>query len=489
MSAYHHTRRLFLRSLALCYAVAFVSLWTQIQGLYGSEGILPINDHLAALYERSGASVYRSHPSLLWLLGGDVGLHVVCGLGTAASVALFFGLRPRLAAFGAWACYLSLVTVSRVFLSFQWDTLLLETGFLAVLLAHSSSFVRDGAWRPPSLILIGLFRWLLFRLMFTSGLAKLTSNDPSWWDLTALRYHYETQPLPAWTSWYAHNLPDIIGRFSVGTMFAIELVVPFLIFAPRRVRLFAFFPLAALQVAIAVTGNYGFFNYLTLALCLLLLDDGFLHRLAPARWPLVVPGPAPTRPHVVTQTALALMSVALVVLGSAQMIGRCYGAQVVPTPIRHAVYAVQPYHITHGYGLFAGMTKTRPEIVIDGSADGDRWLPYVFRWKPGDLNRRPRFVAPHQPRLDWQMWFAALGGPYRNQWVVALQRRLMEASPSVLALLGENPFPDGPPRYIRVSVYDYRMTDAQVRRTTGAWWTRDKHRTYVRTIQRGALVR
>ena len=118
----------------------------------------------------------------------------------------------------------------------------------------------------------------------------------------------------------------------------------------------------------------------------------------------------------------------------------------------------------NAYGLFAVMTTERPEIVVEGSEDGETWTPYAFRWKPGDVDRRPRFTTPHLPRLDWQMWFAALSGDCRSQrWFLAFERRLLEGSPDVLRLLKGNPFPTHPPRYLRARLRQYDFTAAGAR--------------------------
>jgi hypothetical protein len=142
-----------------------------------------------------------------------------------------------------------------------------------------------------------------------------------------------------------------------------------------------------------------------------------------------------------------------------------------------AVYgAVAPFRIISGYGLFRVMTKERSEIIIEGRDDGIEWKPYEFKWKPGALSQSPGWVEPHQPRLDWQMWFAALGDSRQNPWFLALAFRLLENSPDVVHLLGKNPFPDKPPRYLRAELYRYRFSTLAERRQTGNWWQRtDEH--------------
>ena len=309
--------------------------------------------------------------------------------------------------------------------------------------------------------------------MFSSGLVKLLSGDPAWRGLTALTFHYETQPLPTWPAWYAHQLPVWFHRFSAVVMFAIELIAPFLIAGPRRLRHLAGALLIALQGLIALTGNYAYFNLLTVALCLFLFDDA---ALAPVlgRLPLREPeGDAflPRRPAFAVAVLLAILGLVPLL----RLLDRRIGS---PPPLRWVSGLIQPFHLANGYGLFAVMTTERPEIVVEGSEDGETWGAYAFRFKPGDPGRRPAFVAPHQPRLDWQMWFAALGQCRDSPWLYGLFQRLLEGSPPVLALLADDPFPERPPRYVRALVYDYRFATAEERARTGHWWRRGEPRPF-----------
>jgi hypothetical protein len=322
--------------------------------------------------------------------------------------------------------------------------------------------------------------------MFESGCVKLLSHDRSWHSLTALNVHYETQPLPTWIGWGIHQLPAWLHQASTIVMFAIELLVPFLIFAPRRLRQIGCIAMVTLQVLILLTGNYCFFNLLTIALCLLLLDDAAVIKLMPRKtfnlqvssfnlrkWPIWVTVPL----------ACIVVAISLTQLTGMFRLGRWSRLRIV-----NRVYEwVAPLRLVNTYGLFAVMTTNRLEIVIEGSNDGKSWLPYEFKHKPGDLKRRPGFVAPHQPRLDWQMWFAALGDYQHNPWLVNFSFRLLQGSPQVIGLLERNPFPQAPPRYIRAVVYDYRFTDFATRWKTGAWWKRDPKRLYLPVISLEAL--
>lgn len=473
------TARLLLRGIAVVYAIAFVSLALQVEGLYGSRGILPAAEYLTAMGEKLGDGAWRLHPTLLWHDASDAALVGACWAGAAAAAMLLAGILPTLAAVVCWILYFSLFQVGRVFLGFQWDILLLEAGFLAIFLAPLRLRSREGHDPEPSPVAVWMLRWLLFRLMLASGAVKLLSGDEAWWNLTALEYHYWTQPLPTWTAWLVHQLPALFHRFCVAAMFFIELVVPWAVFGPRRWRLAAFQALVLLQVLIAATGNYTYFNLLTAVLCVSLLDDDALSslrsRVAPVReqfapWPKDA---ARWRRTKTLRRALATAAaLPLAVAGGALMVARLGGGEHLPRPVVAVVSALQPYHLTSSYGLFSVMTKERREIVLEGSMDGREWLEYEFRWKPGDVETAPLFVAPHQPRLDWQMWFAALGDWRRNAWLLAVQRRLLEGSPAVTGLFASDPFEGRTPRQVRALLYDYRFTTWSEWRETGAWWTR-----------------
>ncbi len=471
------SRWLFLRLLGIVYLIAFVSLWTQVHGLIGERGILPAADYLQRAAAQLGPERLWLLPTVGWLGAGDAALTRLCAAGTAASVLLVVGIAPAIALALLWALYLSLVVLGQDFLSFQWDLLLLEAGFLAIFLAPKRPLLPGLSREPPvSRLAHGLLRWLLLRFMIMSGGVKLISGDAAWHNLTALTFHYQTQPLPVWTSWYAHQLPVWFHKLSCAGMFVIELAAPLLIFARRRLRHLACALLVGLQLLIAATGSYTFFNLLTIALCVLLLDDELLVRRVPKRWRQRVSerAPAPAAVLASPRQGVVLAGAAVLLLLSGLQTARTLGlADALSSPVDGMLAAVAPLRTINGYGLFAVMTTQRPEIVIEGSNDGQTWKPYEFRWKPGDLTRRPRLVAPHQPRLDWQMWFAALSTFRREPWLAGLLRRLLEGEPQVLRLLARDPFQGTPPRYVRAQLYDYRFTDAQTRRATGQWWRRE----------------
>ncbi len=477
-AGHQYVRALLSRGLALTYLIAFCSMWSQVHGLIGSNGVLPVTSYLGALAERFGDAAYYRFPTVLWWSATDGSLDLLCAGGVVASALWLVGVLPLPASIVCWLSYLSLLTAGQVFLSFQWDILLLEAGFLGILLSPAGLMPLPSTSPPVNRAVIWAFRWLVFKLMFASGLVKLFSGDPAWRDLTALTYHYESQPLPPWTAWYAHHLPDWLHVASTGAMFAIELIVPFFIFAPRSLRHLAVLPLVGLQIAIAVSGNYCFFNLLTAVLCLSLLDDDAL----PAR--LRSPG-AKGEARMASLLAVGVTTTAVVFvvfLSASALCGQIFGYARVPAPVRAVSEAVRPLRLAGTYGLFAVMTKGRPEILIEGSMDGRTWRPYEFKWKPGDVARKPSFVAPHQPRLDWQMWFAALGNYRRNPWLTQLMLRLLEGSPSVLALLASDPFEGERPAYVRAQLYRYSFSPPGSEPRNGSvapvWWDRAFERPY-----------
>jgi hypothetical protein len=482
------TTTVFVRALGFIYGIAFLSLRVQLIGLFGSSGILPIGEYLSGIAARFGTPPYALLPTVLWFDASDAMLLRLCDAGVVLGLVVVAGLAPGPCLAALWILYLSFVSAGRVFLSFQWDMLLLETGVLALFVAPWSLWPRRPTTPEPSRIGVWLVRWLLFRLMFASGVVKLVHDDPSmptWHDLTALTYHYETQCLPPWTAWYAHHLPLWWQQLSCAVMFVIELAVPFLIFGPRAARLIAAAAFIFFQLLIIATGNYTFFNWLTITLAVMLCDDQALAAILPKR--LVPRGDgavtrtAAHRIRLAVQTPLAVVLLIASTLTFAQQMA---GRDVLPAIADPLLQRLQPFRSVNGYGLFARMTTVRNEIVIEGSNDGTTWLPYEFAWKPGDVMRRPAFVAPHQPRLDWQMWFAALT-PYRanpSQWFDRFLQRVMTGEPSVLALLASNPFPDAPPRYLRGVVWEYHFSEPGD--PSGAWWRREWRGPYAPTISR-----
>jgi hypothetical protein len=429
---------LFLRILGIVYVIAFASLAVQIVPLVGPHGIVPGPAWATAVVLRS-----------LTIGGAGVALLVVGGI------------APIPALLVLWIDYLVLSNIGAEFLSYQWDALLLETGLLALLVAPLVWRERLDRLTDPPRLSRALMLWLLFRLMVGSGVVKLASGDPTWRNLTAMTFHYETQPIPTPLAWYANQLPLWFQKLSTLLVFAVEILAPLAMFGPRRVRVAGFCALVGLQALIALTGNYAFFNLLSAALCLFLLGEPGVERRG------------------VQRGAAVGYAVLTVPVSLAMFLASC-GVDFAPPPIVLLADTIAPVRSVNSYGLFAVMTTTRDEIVVEGSSDGVTWLPYEFRYKPGEVSRRPPWVAPHQPRLDWQMWFASLTTFDTVPWFQTFCLRLLEGTPDVLALLAHNPFPDRPPRYVRGGLYRYHFG-------RDTWWTREPIGAYspVMEIQRG----
>ena len=493
------TRWLFLRLLGLVYVIAFLSLASQVDGLIGSQGILPAANYIGDVSSTlSPWQQFVALPTLAWFNCSDGFLRFLCWGGALAGFGIMFSVAaaPLLAV--AWLFYLSLVNIGQDFLSFQWDVLLLEVGFLAIFWCpwQVISFPWKGklviqAESKTFTLVLWLFRWLLFRLMFLSGSVKILSGDVAWRDLSALKFHYLTQPLPTPLAWLANQLPIWCQTTSVVGMFFIELAVPFMFFLPRPFRYAAAALTALLQGLILLTGNYTFFNLLTLALCLLLLDDALLMRVLPKsiKSALIAQTVDQSMPatavasfkSTVSQTVVVAVAALVGAASVAQLLeffDRRGWAEAVSAPLA----AISSFHIVNTYGLFAVMTKSRLEISVEGSNDGAAWLPYTFKYKPGPLDRPPPVVAPFQPRLDWQMWFAALAPVSDSPWFVHFAYRLLQGSPPVVQLLSDDPFGGKPPKYIRAMLYDYRFSNLGELTHSGNWWTRQPAGTYLPPI-------
>jgi predicted DCC family thiol-disulfide oxidoreductase YuxK len=436
------------RGIMLIAFIALSSLWWQIDALIGESGILPVANFLGAVGEQLGRDGYLQFPTLLWISTTDAFLHGLCGLGLLACCIGIAGRARVAAALLVYAIYLSLFYGGQIFMGYQWDLLLIECLVLSALLAAHRTW---GIW---------LFRLLLFRFMLLSGAVKLLSDDPTWADASALAYHFETQPLPTTFAWFAHYLPDAVLKGGVYTTFVVELVFSFFVFLPRNLRLVAGCGFVLLELLILLTGSYNFFNLLTIVMCLALLDDRLLQRLPRMRG---------VHPRRIGRTIVSGFGCLITVLGLLVVVD-----SVTRSRAPRAVLEVfQPALAVNRYGLFAIMTTQRDELVIEGSLDGSDWLAYGFPFKPGVVADHPRLATPHQPRLDWQMWFAALTTLERAPWVYGFANALLRAEPSVLALI-EDPFDGAPPAFVRVVRYRYRFTTPEERAWNGDWWVRER---------------
>lgn len=487
-SEYSFSSWAFQRVLGLCYAAAFGSLAAQITGLIGRRGILPA-EHLVGVIENSNLQLQVL--GVFNLTGiSDGSLQLICWLGALAGGLAAIGFATPLMFLFCWFSWLSMVHIGQDFLSFQWDILLLEAGFLSIFLApwrvldwpigkHKTSL---GA---PPIVSVWLFQWLLFRLMFESGLCKIASGDETWRSFTAMNYHYHTQPLPTPLAWLCDKSPELLLKSITFSTLAIELIVPFLV-PIARLRIVAAFLLMFLQICIALTGNYAYFNLLTFAVCFFLIRNSDWIRFY-ALFTKKIPARFRNQSPVLAHKLMALMVASLIFGISVLEIGKI----ILPLPdvIQECLDLSSRYYLVNSYGLFATMTTVRDEIVLEGSSDGLTWKEYQFRYKPGSLDVPPCIVAPFQPRLDWQMWFAALGDISYSPWFAHFIIRVFEGSPAVLHLLKSNPFPDRPPEYLRARLYTYTFAGFDDLIHTGNWWRREYKGVFLPVISRAVLVR
>ncbi len=453
---YQRVSRIFLICLGLIYFSAFLSFSLQAQGLIGSHGILPLHFYLERLAEHYGGWAYLNAPMIFWFNASNPAIQLTSIAGCVLSVLLIFNRARLLVLIALYVLYLSLYYAGQVFMSFQWDILLLEAGFLAIFLGRGSRIV------------VWLYRWLVFRFMLLGGLVKLASRDPTWDNLTALFYHFETQPLPAPLAWHAHHLPETVLMALVVFTMVTELLVPFLIFTPRRFRILGAWIIMLFQFGIILTGNYNFFNLLTISLCLFLFDDAALGRIFRfARRPVGQGIRIPVNTGLVLRSLFAAIML-YATTDRLLMFFTPEGERDFAVVTR--VFAV--LNAANNYGPFAVMTTERNEIIIEGSMDGRDWQPYLFKHKPDALDKPLRWIIPHQPRLDWQMWFAALSTAERQHWFRRLLYQCLEGRRAVLELFRYNPFADKAPTWIRAGFYRYTFTSTEQRRRTGNVWNR-----------------
>ncbi|MEE2833770.1 MAG: lipase maturation factor family protein [Candidatus Latescibacterota bacterium] len=455
---------LFLRGLGLIYAVAFLSLALQLPPLLGRDGLLPVQLYLERIAEASLAP-WWDVPSLMWISSGDGFMLLLAWSGVALGLLLLSGHASAIHLLLLWILYSSFVNVGQLFYSYGWEILLLETGFLAVFLCP----VWRGGWRGHvggcERIVLWLLRWLLFRVLFGAGLIKLR-GDPCWRDLTCLLYHYETQPIPNPISPYLHALPAFVHHFGVLFNHLVEVVVPVFYFAPYRMRRIAGGLTVLFQVLLVLSGNLSWLNWLTLVLCVPCFDDGLLHRILPAsliRRTVDTPSDAPSPMRGVATAGLLVLILSLSI---SPVINLLSPGQMMNT-------SFDRLHLVNTYGAFGHIGKERDEIILLGTLDNAHdaaadWREYEFPCKPGDPSRPPCVVSPYHHRLDWQIWFAAMGD-YRTQpWLLHLVYKLLHADPEILGLLASDPFGGRRPRWIRADLYRYEFAPP----VEDGWWRR-----------------
>src|SRR5216684_1584486 len=465
-------RWIFLRALGLIYYSAFFSLVFPIRGLMGPHGILPAGEYLRAVAERFGHVGYWYAPTLLWLSSSSHMLTGICWLGMIASVLLVLNLWPRGMLAVCFVCFLSFVSAAQDFSGYQSDGMLLEAGFIAMFFAPRGWRPGWGEASPPSRASLFLLIWEGFRIYFESGLAKIMGGDPQWRNFTALDEYYQNGPLPTWIGWYMQHLPHWFHAGTAFTTLALELGLVCMLFLPRRWRAVCFFIVTPWQVGVILTANYTFLNYLVLAMGVLLLDDRFVLSVMPEKWRVRLsagisrPETPPTPElrtwkessgrywRLLTFSASTVMLTWIFYVTMAELVWMFAKLPLPASPVG----ALEPFRIADRYGLFAVMTRGRYEIEFQGSADGQNWTAYPFRFKPQDPSKAPGIYAPYQPRFDWNLWFASLGGWRANPIVPRTEELLLSGDKDVLALFAANPFPGEAPRQVRAVLWQYWFT-------------------------------
>ncbi|HKV61300.1 MAG TPA: lipase maturation factor family protein [Candidatus Acidoferrum sp.] len=502
LSAPNHLlpRWIFLRCLGLIYYSAFFSLTFQIRGLIGPHGILPAGEYLQAVAERFGHTGYWYAPTLLWFSSNGRMLTGICWAGMIASLLLVLNLWPRGMLAICFVCFLSFASAAQEFSGYQSDGMLLEAGFIALFFAPAGFRPGWGEESRPSRASLFLLVWECFRIYFESGIAKIMGGDRQWRNFTALDEYYQNGPLPTWIGWYMQHLPHWFhAATSFGTL-ALELVLVWMMFLPRRIRIACFFIVTPWQIGIILSANYTFLNYLVLVLGFLLLDDQFLLPYLPRfvkgsylatkeAKPLAASDPKNKwRKKFREQFVAARLAMAAVMLTwifyvtLAEMVW-----MVRPLPLPTSpVTALEPFRIANRYGLFAVMTRGRYEIEFQGTDDGQTWLVYPFRFKPQDPSKAPGIYAPYQPRFDWNLWFASLSSWRREPIVVRTEQNLLHGDSDVLLLFVGNPFPHAPPRQVRAVIWQYWFTTPAEKRSQGVWWRRQQLGLYAPTLERQA---
>jgi len=529
-------RWLFLRAIAAVYFSAFYSLAFQIRGLMGPNGLLPANLYLQQVEEFVGVSRYWYAPTLLWISSTDRALMVLCWTGMITSILLFLNLWPRAMLVLCFGLFLSFVSAAQEFSGYQSDGILLSAGFVSFFLAPHGWRPGWGEREPPSRASFFLLQFLWFSIYFDSGIAKYFGGDPTWRNLTAMDQYYQNGPLPTWIGWYAQQLPHWFHAATAACTLFVELVLVWMLFLPRRFRIVCFCVVTTVQIAIIITANYAFLNYLVLALGVLLLDDLLLVNFLPKPWANAIraelargqptgngglvagdlslsspdsaaehspatqtqlgdnsPEPTENRVEMWRRRAQQFYAVAGLWLSAVALAWLIYAnfylvaenvfgsIPLPPEPVR----LLEPFRVANSYGLFGRMTWKRYEIEFQGSNDGVNWIAYPFRNKPQDPAEAPRIYAPYQPRFDWNLWFASLGSWRENSWIVRVEESLLLNDPDVLELFAANPFPKSPPKQVRAVLWQYWFTDRATKRATGRWWRCEFQGLFAPTVERG----
>jgi lipase maturation factor 1 len=441
------------RLLGFIYFCAISAFLFQMRGLLGKNGILPICEYLDYFRLRTSYKRFFYIPTLFWFNASDRTIMGFTIVGTFLSILLMLGYVPSLCLALLFVIYLSIVSTGQDFLSFGWETFLLEITFYTFLVSLT----------PISSLLTWInLNFLLFRFHIQAGAVKLQSRDPAWRDLTALKFHYQSQPLPNMWAWFVYKWPTAFHKASTLFMFFVELVVPFGLFLTDDIRAAVGIAFIALQVIIWSTGNFSYLNHLTASFSIIAFNNSYLSFIQK-------PLPVHSSPWFL-QWLLSVIGALFIILQCVRLWNHFQPQRRI---LAEWLHRLSFFHLVNHYGLFAIMTKERIEIVVEGSEEGTIWKEYLCRYKPSEVTRRPRRISPYQPRLDWQMWFLPFDDFESETWFQEYLYHLLKGTPEVLKLIRYNPFPDKPPKYIRALMYDYRFSTKQQKRENGWWWQRD----------------
>jgi len=492
-------RWIFLRGLGLIYFSAFYSLYFQIKGLIGPNGILPAVDYLQLVTTSLHGKRFWFAPSLLWFGAGNHALMALCWGGLIAAALAILNLWPRVSLALCFVFFLSFISVAQDFSSYQSDGMLLEAGFIALFFAPPGLRPALGSSNPPSRASLFLLQWEWFRIYFESGVGKLASGDVSWRTLRAMDDYYQNGPLPTWIGWYVQHLPHWFHASATAYTLLTETLIVWMLFLPRRWRIACACIVTPFEISILLTANYTFLNYLVLLLGILLLDDRTMEWLLPRRVQLFIArgqvnvtvdaasdrtGPSFEWRKIMSAAGMLMSAVCLGLIfysATAQLLFKLAPSVPIPeAPVRW----LDPFRIANRYGLFEVMTHERYEIEFQGSNDGKNWIAYPFRYKPQAIDRAPGIYAPYQPRFEWNLWFASLGSWREYRFVVWTEERLLKNDPDVLALFTENPFAEAPPKQVRAVIYQYWFTDLKTKHATGNWWRREVLGDYAPGLER-----
>ncbi len=503
-ATYLWPRWILLRCIGAVFILVFAGIIVEGRALIGPQGIVPAADYFAllrGLFHSPAERLLRA-PSLFWLGTGYRMLAVLEWSGLAAAVALVLNLWPRMALFACWLLLLSFVSAWGLFSPSIDDKLMLETALLFIPFAPAGFRPGLGAASPPLPIAVFTVRWLLFRIMFESGLIKLIKGDSHWHDLTAMDIMYETSPLPTFLGYLDHQLPNAYHAFEIALTFVAEIIGPILaVFGGRRWRWFALAAWVAFQSGIELTTSFGWLNTAAIALGVLLLDDQMLgslaRRLRLRRWGDALASAAPRLP---TRAAPAWRTYGLrALLGTQFLLGlyffiaSCLGMTLtgIPDPRSRPVdFIFRDFQSANAYIPYASFPMAKYEVEFEGSDDGGKtWRAYEFRYKPQHTDRICRHVAPWFDRFEAGLQLA-VNVPHTTI-IPKVAALLVLGNPDVLGLFKGDPFPGKPPAIVRMPVYRFTFTDLDTYHKTGNFWNKAYEGDYMPPVYmnaRGNLV-